>query len=89
MGECVLNVTSALGYCKCNPFFGGETCNEYECHKYCHNKASCYVLHENILEESKLKVLTVMLFFFENVIIKLMSKYLMWIFIFLLVSMFY
>jgi len=62
MGECVSNGTSALGYCKCNPFFAGETCNVYECHKYCHNKAYCYVVQESILEESKLKVVTVIFF---------------------------
>ncbi|XP_027843018.2 low-density lipoprotein receptor-related protein 1 [Aphis gossypii] len=54
-GECVLNITSELGYCKCDPFFAGETCSDYECHKFCHNKASCYVAYDDELKESKLK----------------------------------
>jgi integrin beta 2 len=53
------------GFCKCNPFFVGETCNEYGCHKYCHNKAACYVIQGDKPEESKLKVFTVVFFFLK------------------------
>lgn len=75
-GECVLNVTSESGYCKCDPFFAGETCSDYECHKFCHNKASCYVAYDDELKESKLKVFTIFviitIFFFNITIIPYM-----------------
>lgn len=43
MGVCVSNGTSALGHCKCNPFFTGDTCGTYSCHTFCYNKGICYV----------------------------------------------
>lgn len=69
MGECVLNETSTLGYCKCKPFFAGKTCNVYECHKYCHNKAVCFEEYDEIKKTPYYKVLTIVLFFLENVIL--------------------
>lgn len=45
MGTCVLNETLGLnnnyGYCKCDPFFTGDSCNFYACHTFCYNKGKC------------------------------------------------
>jgi hypothetical protein len=43
MGVCVANGTSNLGSCKCDPFFIGETCDNYSCHTFCFNKGICYL----------------------------------------------
>lgn len=42
-GTCVLNGTSHLGRCKCDPFYTGDTCDFYACHTFCFNKGICYV----------------------------------------------
>ncbi|XP_050540895.1 low-density lipoprotein receptor-related protein 1 [Daktulosphaira vitifoliae] len=43
MGVCISNGTSSLGYCKCDPFFTGNTCDVYACHEFCLNEGICYV----------------------------------------------
>ncbi|XP_050433383.1 low-density lipoprotein receptor-related protein 1 isoform X2 [Adelges cooleyi] len=43
LGVCVSNGTSPLGRCKCDPFFTGDTCDVYACHKFCFNEGICYV----------------------------------------------
>lgn len=37
------NSTSGLGYCVCDPFYAGNTCDVYACHTYCYNNGICYV----------------------------------------------
>lgn len=44
MGVCVSNGISALGRCKCDPFFTGDTCRIYACHTFCYNNGICYVV---------------------------------------------
>jgi len=59
MGVCMANGTSDLGYCKCDPFFTGDTCDYYACHTFCYNNGICYLEPGDPDQESVAMVLIV------------------------------
>lgn len=73
MGVCIANGTSNLGSCKCDPFFTGETCDNYSCHTFCFNKGICYLdIGLNSENDSIAKVLLLFLLLLFLLIIVLL-----------------